>query len=52
MGRGKGKGTPQVRKLSKRQQAAAADSTNAVRGMRRVVVRGVVKFLPIKRPNQ
>jgi hypothetical protein len=44
MGRGKGKGTPQVRKLTKRQKAAAADTTNALRGMERIVVGGIVKW--------
>ena len=52
MGRGKGKGTPQVRKLSKRQKAASADTTNALRGFERVVVGGIVKWRPIKKRSK
>lgn len=51
MGRGKGKGTPQVRKLSSRQRQQAADSTNAIRGMRKVVKGGIVKWIPIRKPK-
>jgi hypothetical protein len=49
MGRQPKKGTPQVRKLTERQKQQAEDTTNAIRGMKKVVKGGIVRWIPIRK---